>query len=206
MSNSVLSAPLSDEQPTAWQGLLQLLVKWRVRISLVVFLLLIAEDLITGIKPHDLMNLRDFKSVLGIVLVLAGLGLRSWAAGTLHKWAELTTEGPYKIMRHPLYVGSFMVMIGFCELIDDPENIFFVLGPFLLLYVLKIRDEEHNLCQRFGERWTAYAKSTPRFFPRRIPSNILPNWHLSQWLGNREYRAFGAALVGLIAIETWQRM
>lgn len=206
MSNSVLSAPLSGEQPTAWQALLQLLVRWRVRISVIVFLLLISEDVVTGIKPHDLMNYHDFKSVLGLSLVLGGLALRSWAAGTLHKWAQLTTVGPYKIIRHPLYVGSFMVMVGFCELIDDPENIFFVLGPFMLLYFLKIRNEERHLSQRFGEQWTAYANATPRFFPRQLPRDILPNWDLTQWLGNREYRAFGAALLGLVAIETWQLM
>jgi protein-S-isoprenylcysteine O-methyltransferase Ste14 len=206
MSKTVLSAPLSNEQPTAWQAVLQLLVRWRVRISVVVFLLLISEDVLSGVRPHDLMNYQDFKSVLGLTLVLAGLVLRSWAAGTLHKWEQLTTVGPYKIIRHPLYVGSFMIMLGFCELIDDPENIFFILGPFLLLYLLKIRSEESKLSQRFGEQWTAYANSTPRFFPRRLPSNILPNWNLHQWLGNREYRAFGAVLLGLVAIQTWQRM
>lgn len=206
MSKTVLSAPLLNEQPTAWQAALQLLVRWRVRISVVVFLLLISEDVLSGVRPHDLMNYRDFKSVLGLVLVLAGLVLRSWAAGTLHKWEQLTTVGPYKIIRHPLYVGSFMIMLGFCELIDDPENIFFILGPFLLLYLLKIRSEERKLSQRFGDQWTAYAESTPRFFPRRLPSNILPNWNLRQWLGNREYRAFGAVLLGLVAIEAWQRM
>jgi protein-S-isoprenylcysteine O-methyltransferase Ste14 len=206
MSETALSAPLANEQPSAWRGIVQLLVNWRVRITVIGFLLLISEDVITGIKPHDLMNYRDFKSVLGLVLVFAGLALRSWAAGTLHKWSQLTTVGPYKIIRHPLYVGSFMMMVGFCELIDDPENIFFVLGPLVLLYFLKIRNEERHLFERFGDRWTAYANSTPRFFARRLPSNILPNWSFSQWLGNREYQAFGASLVGLIAIEMWQRM
>lgn len=206
MSETILSVPLSNEQPGAGQRALQLLVRWRVRISVVVFLLLILEDVIVGIKPHDLTNYHDFKSLLGLVLVLAGLALRSWAAGTLFKWEQLTTEGPYKIIRHPLYVGSFMIMLGFCELIDDPENIFFVMGPFLLLYLLKIRSEEHKLSTRFGGQWTAYAKSTPRFFPRQLPSRILPSWNINQWLGNREYRALGAALLGLIAIETWERM
>lgn len=206
MSESALSASLSAVKPAGWRGLVQLLVKWRVRISVFVFLLLILEDMVDGIRPHDLMNLHDVKSVLGLTLVFAGLALRSWAAGTLHKWKQLTTDGLYGMIRHPLYVGSFLVMLGFCELIDDPENIYFVLGPFLVLYLLKIRSEERKLSQRFGHEWIAYANSTPRFFPRRLPRNVLPNWSLSQWLRNHEYRAAIASLLGLVAIEAWQHL
>jgi protein-S-isoprenylcysteine O-methyltransferase Ste14 len=180
------------------------LVHRRVRISLIVFVVLIAEDVLAKVRPHDLTNLRDMKSVLGLSLVLGGLAVRSWAAGILHKHEQLTTSGPYAIVRHPLYVGSFMMMLGFCALIDDRENIWFVLGPFAGLYLLGILSEERALMERFGARWQEYASSVPRFLPRLPRRGMSASWRLNQWAQNREYRAVGAALIGLVAIQAWR--
>ncbi len=109
----------------------------RVPISVIVFAILMIEDIVVGIRPHDIANPTDLHSILGLGLVFGGLSVRAWAAGTLRKRVQLTTVGIYQVSRNPLYVGSFMMMIGFTVLIDDPENIWFVLGPILLLYVVK---------------------------------------------------------------------
>jgi protein-S-isoprenylcysteine O-methyltransferase Ste14 len=112
---------------TVFRTVAQFLSRYRVPISLVVFTALIAEDVLEGLRPHDLLNYNDVHSISGIVLIIAGVLLRTWAAGTIHKGTGLTTTGPYGIIRNPLYVGSFLMMIGFCALIDDAENICFVL-------------------------------------------------------------------------------
>jgi protein-S-isoprenylcysteine O-methyltransferase Ste14 len=179
------------------------LVLRRVQISAIVFLLLVLEDLLMGFKPHDVANWHDRHSVLGLMFVLLGLFVRSWAAGTLLKSFQLTTTGLYGLIRNPLYVGSFVMMLGFCQLIDDPENVFFVLGPFLAIYLLKVRDEERTLSKNFGKQWQAYAHSTPRFFPRRLAGNPFANWTLSRWLANREYKSFASALAGIAALKLW---
>jgi protein-S-isoprenylcysteine O-methyltransferase Ste14 len=168
-----------------------------------VFFALIAEDVLEGLKPHNLLNVADYKSVLGLVLIVGGLGLRSWAAGTLHKATELTITGPYALIRHPLYVGSFMMMAGFCSLIDDAENILFVLGPIAFLYVIKLLHEEHRLSNKFGDRWQEYVRSVPRFIPAKLPTNGFAGWNVRQWLTNREYQAVAATGMGLLAIEAW---
>lgn len=189
---------LSNHPVVAW------LVRRRIHISLVVFIALIAEDVITGVKPHNLVNLREHHAGWGVALVLAGLGIRSWAAGTLHKWAELTTGGPYGLVRHPLYVGSFLMMIGFCTIIDDGENILFVAGPLLALYLLAVLKEERNLAQKFPAEWAQFTRSVPRFLPRRLPMRPFASWRVSQWLANREYQAVLASLCGLAALEIWR--
>ena len=194
--------PYSAERQ--WRKTVALLVRWRIRISLFVFLALIADDVVAGVRPHDLLNYHDSQSVVGLILVLLGLAIRSWAAGVLHKLAALTSAGPYALVRHPLYVGSFLMMVGFCTLIGDAKNFYFVLGPFAVLYCLQIRTEEGMLARRFGEHWQQYAKSVPQFLPRRLPNSGVGHWNVGQWARNREYQAVAATLLGLVALEVWR--
>jgi protein-S-isoprenylcysteine O-methyltransferase Ste14 len=181
------------------------LVQRRVRLTLLAVALMMIEDVFEGIEPHRLTNLHDRHAVLGLAIIVGGLGLRSWAAGVLHKTRELTTTGPYAIIRNPLYVGSFMIMIGFCAIIDDDENVWVVLGPLAGLYLLQVFYEEQKLAGIFGERWQAYAAAVPRFLPRRLPPAPFATWQLSDWIGSREYRALSSVLAGLLAVELWRR-
>ena len=49
----------------------------------------------------------------GAAIALAGEGLRIWAAGHLEKGREVTASGPYRLSRHPLYLGSALIGAGF---------------------------------------------------------------------------------------------
>ena len=49
---------------------------------------------------------------LGLAVACAGEGIRVWAAGHIEKGREVTTSGPYRWMRHPLYVGSSVMALG----------------------------------------------------------------------------------------------
>jgi len=186
-----------------WQKIAAWLVERRVRISATVFVALIVEDLLIGIEPHGIFAYRDPVAVAGCLLIFAGLAIRSWSAGILRKNRELTTTGPYAVIRNPLYFGSFLIMCGFCTLIDDPANIFVVLGPVAALYFLQVLREERNLANLFGVQWDQYARSVPRFFPRSLPTGS-SEWDLKQWLGSREYNALGATLLGMLAVELWR--
>jgi protein-S-isoprenylcysteine O-methyltransferase Ste14 len=189
-----------------WQKFVSMLLHRRVRITAIIFIALLAEDVIDHVDPHNLMNFRDYKVVSGLGLVFAGLALRSWAAGTLHKRTQLATSGPYELVRHPLYIGSFLMMLGFCLLVDDRENIWFVLGPILFLYILRALNEEKYLARAFPDEWPIFSGSVPRFIPRRLPTTWFNDWSLSQWTKNREYQALSAVLLGLVAIQIWHVM
>ncbi len=173
----------------------------RVRLTTILVLLLIIEDIVEGVRPHDLDSLQDFYGLLGLTLVLAGVGIRSWAAGVIHKDTELATQGPYALTRHPLYVGSLLMAIGFCIIIADDENIVFVLLMGFALYFPTIRKEERELSRRFGERWQAYTERTGLLFPKRLPTNIVSAWSFEQWLKNREFRASAHSVLALLILE-----
>jgi protein-S-isoprenylcysteine O-methyltransferase Ste14 len=196
-----------EHPASTWpQNFAAFLIRRRILISAILFGLMIAKDVVYGPRPRDPFYLRNGVTVLGVLLVGGGLALRSWAAGILHKNAELTTAGPYGLIRNPLYVGSFSMMFGFCLLIGDPVNFLFILGPVLLIYVVQVRQEERLLATRFPQEWAAYAKSTPRFFPRLRRVGRSAEWQFSQWIHHREYQAIAASLAALAAIEVWHVM
>lgn len=191
--------------PTAIQRAVARLVKRRVHITLVFFAAMVVWSLASGVRPHDLTDVNDAQSWIGIALVISGVLIRSWAAGTLHKHAELTTVGPYSLIRNPLYVGSFMLMVGFCTLIGQTHNLWIVAGPFALLFLYTVRHEEKSLAYQYGPVWTSYSERTPRFIPSRLIAQS-GNWSMHQWKKNREYQAALAATAGLVAIQVWQSL
>ncbi len=207
-SSTATSAVSIVERPSTkvLQTVADFLIRRRILLSAIVFAVLLAQDVAYGPKPHDVTNFRDPLTVLGVTLVVAGVALRSWAAGILRKDAELTMTGPYGLVRNPLYVGSFMMMFGFCALIADPTNFLFILGPILIIYIVKVRQEEKLLSERFSENWATYSTTVPRFFPGfRIPQVIAP-WSFSQWARHREYQAVLASALALVAFKVWYVM
>jgi protein-S-isoprenylcysteine O-methyltransferase Ste14 len=208
-SSSSVSRPttLDASAASTWFEPIKLfLIRRRILLSGILFALLIGQDVAFGPKPHDLANVRDPLSVAGVLMVLSGLALRSWAAGILRKDKELTVTGPYRLIRNPLYVGSFLMMFGFCALIGDVSNVFLMAGPLVVLYVIKVRQEERLLARLFPEQWIEYSRTTPRFFPRLAAADLSSQWRLAQWLHSREFQAVGATALALVAIKVWQVM
>ncbi|MDX3308173.1 isoprenylcysteine carboxylmethyltransferase family protein [Streptomyces sp. ME08-AFT2] len=108
--------------------------------------------------------------------VAIGVGFWLIAAWkVLHEAAqhhELATTGPYAWVRHPQYDGFLLIMIGF--LLQWPTIPTLIMFPVLVhVYARLACSEECEVTDRFGEQWTAYAASTPAFWPRR-PHRTLP--------------------------------
>jgi protein-S-isoprenylcysteine O-methyltransferase Ste14 len=208
MLPAATASAAASRQPSLQDGRWQLVTAWivyrRVRITLAVSAVFLVKNGLEGIEPHGLFAYRDPVAVAGCMLIFAGLAIRSWSAGILRKNRELTTTGPYAIVRNPLYIGSFLIMCGFCTLISHLGNMFIILGPIAALYYLQVLHEERHLAELFESRWADYARSVPRFFPRSISRAAFATWDARQWLGSREYNALGATLLGMLAVELWR--
>jgi protein-S-isoprenylcysteine O-methyltransferase Ste14 len=177
----------------------------RILISNICFTVLIVFNLtILKTEPNNPFAVLQWKSALGTSLVLAGLGIRSWSAGTIRKYDSLTTVGPYALVRNPLYVGSFLLMFGFAVLLNDINSILFIAGPMFLLYWSQVHVEEKYLSARFPQEWESYA-STPRFVPYKYSALWCSGWSRTQWRNNREYQAILGSIVGIagIALMHW---
>jgi protein-S-isoprenylcysteine O-methyltransferase Ste14 len=186
-----------------------LLVDRRVAITSAIFLWLAVHNVALGATPRNLLGLRERHVAAGLVLIGCGLALRSWAAGTLRKGKALTTSGPYRLCQHPLYLGSLMLMPGFCLLVHHVHDAWPALGAVLLLYLLTMQREERRLARRYGDAWAAYARHTPHLLPHRVGGatpdggRLWGDWSVAQWLKSREYNAFLTTFAGLVVLLVW---
>ncbi len=166
----------------------------------------IGEDLYEGLRPHSIDTLHDPVGLVGLAIVLAGVCVRSWAAGILRKSETLATTGPYALMRHPLYFGSLLIAVGFCVLLGDIENYFLILGVFFIFHLRKAFREERKLRQKFGNAWDDYTQRVGFFYPKTLPATLKEAWSLRQWWRNTEYGAFWSSLAGLVFVEFWSEV
>jgi protein-S-isoprenylcysteine O-methyltransferase Ste14 len=179
------------------------LIERRVAVSVALFAVVIAvHAAVLRERPHDVLAPTDPLVATGLALVLAGLMVRTWSAGTLRKYKQLITSGPYALVRNPLYVGSFLMMAGFGTLIGNLVVGGLVIVPMIALYWLAVRDEEQLLQRFFPDQWPAYAARVPRFVPKlAVPT--FAGWSLAQWRRNHERNAWLGAGVALAALRIW---
>ncbi|HJV60361.1 MAG TPA: isoprenylcysteine carboxylmethyltransferase family protein [Albitalea sp.] len=106
--------------------------------------------------------------LLSAVAIFGGFTLLSKSWHVLYhaqRRHELATEGPYRRVRHPQYVGFVLIMLGF--LLQWPTLLTLAMFPVLVvMYVRLAIAEERDSLRAFGEAWRAYAAVTPRFVPR----------------------------------------
>lgn len=134
---------------------------------------------------------------LGGLVAGGGECVRIWAAGHLVKGREVTTSGPYRMCRHPLYLGSVFIGIGFVVAAASllvAVVIFFYLG---LMIPVAMRLEEATLSATFGNLYTDYAQGKARWSDRRF------SWKRASH--NGEYLAVSGLLLSIfiIGVKAW---
>lgn len=109
--------------------------------------------------------------MLSLVFVTAGFWLIAAAWPVLYraqKEGVLALTGPYASVRHPQYVGFVLVMFGF--LLQWPTLVTLAMFPVLVVMYWRLaKTEERQALAEFGDRYSAYARTTPAFFPRLFP-------------------------------------
>jgi protein-S-isoprenylcysteine O-methyltransferase Ste14/membrane protease YdiL (CAAX protease family) len=126
--------------------------------------------------------------VLGGMIFISGLSLVLWGrlslgaqyfvstpmGAQLFKEHHLVTNGPYAVVRHPMYLGILITGLGGILLYRTWTMVFVALHFIGLMR--RARQEEQALAYAFGEEWLAYCQETPSFFPSlgRILSRLPP--------------------------------
>lgn len=123
-------------------------------------------------------------------LIVFGEILRMWAAGHLQKEKILTTGGPYRWIRNPLYLGSFLIALGFYLIMDSRWILLVILVYFGLFYYPVVRYEEKILDEKFPDEYPPYADAIPAFYPTiRMWPHPTTHFSFQQMVKNKEYNA-----------------
>ena len=107
--------------------------------------------------------------LIGVIIAVVGLLIRAWACGHLRKQAELDTSGPYAYTRNPLYLGSFLITVGFAMASGVWWLAVLSIVFFLGIYLPVMRVEAKTLVELFGDDYHRYSRAVPLFFPRLTP-------------------------------------
>ena len=110
---------------------------------------------------------------LGLVLVGLGLGWVAWAAWTLHRAGTpaslhppprvFVDGGPYRVGRHPMYLGATVALGGAAMALGSPL-LLLAAGLFWLIVArLHVPYEEAMLRRRFGGWYSDYAADVRRW-------------------------------------------
>lgn len=109
----------------------------------------------------------------GFLIAALGQLWRIYAAGVIRKNRELATTGAYSLVRHPLYLGNFLILGGFTLAAGNWIVAIGVAFFFLFYYPAAIRYEDFKLEGIFDEAWRSWSQSIPAMFPTRF------NWQAS---------------------------
>jgi hypothetical protein len=120
----------------------------------------------------------------GTAVAVLGILVRVWASGFVVKNKELSTTGPYGLVRHPLYTGNILMLIGYS--LANGQIWPWAVGIFFLVfwYPPAISYEDKKLHKIFGDAWLQWSQNTPALMPRTLNpgSSAGSSWSLMKSL------------------------
>jgi protein-S-isoprenylcysteine O-methyltransferase Ste14 len=149
-------------------------LRYTLPLILAVYLLSLSA---TGFEWLDARFLQSSPDVawLGVALTAAGVAVAFWARWhlganwsgvvTLKEGHELIRTGPYRTIRHPIYTGILLALLGTAVSLGEVRALIALAIAWLSFYV-KARREESFLAQEFGPGFTEHLRRTGMFLPR----------------------------------------
>ncbi len=146
---TVINRPFNDKRMRF------ILARFRYPIAGLLFILFILY--IHNIKFSFLLS--------GFLVSIFGELIQVWSFGSLEKNKILVDRGPYRIVRNPMYIGRYFVLLGIVLLTANPF-VFILYTIFFSFYAFnRVKREEKVLREHFGEAYKHYCKEVNRFLP-----------------------------------------
>jgi len=157
--------------------------------------------------------------LIGFPLVLLGEALRLWGVAYAGEYTrardvnipQLVTDGPYAFIRHPLYVGNLLLVLGFCVIgwAWMPWMLLVAFVLFWVQYYFIIQVEEEHLAEAFGEEYGSYKASVSKYIPwkgrfkRR--TTMAPRWEMA-WRNEDRTKLSIALILVAFMLRAYLRM
>ena len=168
----------------------------RVRVTIIVILIYVAFS-----NPHW------SGLTVGVILIIMGQAARFWGAGYLEKNVKLARGGPYRLVRHPLYFGSFRMGLGLAVRVEAAAWwAFGYVLLFIAFFLPAIHVEELRLQSIFGAEYQDLMVEVPGLVPRLAPPPSPPqqptetSFSWARVASNREVRSV-VAMVAIVALQ-----
>jgi len=117
--------------------------------------------------------------VMFLSLYLAGRSLKI-VFGETRQEPGVIVKGPFKLIRHPIYVSAILYYFGL--LLLSPSILAAIVWIFIMVFYYFIsRYEERLLLEKFGDAYADYMKKVPMFIPRLKKQNFhdIDNWYIN---------------------------
>jgi protein-S-isoprenylcysteine O-methyltransferase Ste14 len=147
-----------------------------VRVTLVILVFIVLKVPAVHLALRDTDSYQLHNAVIGLVgtlLVILGIAIavsarirlgRNWGMPASHKEnPELITGGPYRFVRHPIYSGFLIAMLGTTIALSLAWVLPLVF--FGVYFVYAARQEERYMAEKFPEQYPAYMKRTKMLVP-----------------------------------------
>ncbi|MGA7720574.1 MAG: isoprenylcysteine carboxylmethyltransferase family protein [Ignavibacteriaceae bacterium] len=141
-----------------------------------ILFVVIISFMLPHIKIFRFLNFDPVSSVqscIGVILCFTGLGINIWGRQQLGKnWSradstkgrqKLVISGPYSYIRHPMYSGGFLAILGSAVVMGGAWIFLLVfLGP---IFFWRVGAEDRLLEQQFPDEYPEYKKRTKALIP-----------------------------------------
>lgn len=144
--------------------------------------------------------------MIGGAIAVVGVLIRAWSSGHIRKNQTLAVSGPYAYTRNPLYLGSFILGVGFTIAAGVWWLALVFIALFLGIYLPVMRVESVDLIKLFGADYEEYANRVPLFFPRLTAYRASDTkFDVSLYMRHREYQAALGLLFAwlVLAVKTF---
>ena len=151
-------------------------------------------------------------TIIAVLISLAGMAVRAYTIGTTpsgtsgrntekQRAEQLNTKGIYSIVRHPLYLGNYLMWLGLLIFMMDLPFLIAVSLMYWLYYERIMYAEEKFLEGKFGQTYLDWSLTVPAFIPqfKQFEKGDIP-FHFRSVL-RREYPGFMAITLCFTAVD-----
>jgi protein-S-isoprenylcysteine O-methyltransferase Ste14 len=172
---------------------------------------LFVSSLIAGTHALSLRESTLFVTVFALVAGIKGTALRVWATahlgsetmrGSEMQAGQVVASGPYRHLRNPLYLGSWLVSLPIVLLMPVAGAVF-ALAAITFFLLRLIAGEEAHLGEKLGERYDAYRERVPRIVPKAFPE-ATDSGARAQWLQAVVAEIFPVGFTICFAVFAWK--
>jgi len=150
-------------------------------------------------------------TVLAVACALTGAALRVWGTAYLGpgvvqsstmQGGALMADGPYRFVRNPLYLGTWIFSLGVAILMPPSGALFFVLAMGIF-YLRLVFGEEDFLAGKLGSAYQEYRRLVPRLLPALTP-RVPAAGSQSHWLEAAIAECYPAGFALCLATLAWR--